>query len=234
MNPETQDLNQATLHYLDVIYRLSQGGEPATTNVIAERLGVTPSGASIMLRRLARRKLVQLTPYKGATLTPQGIKVALRTIRRHRLLEVFLIQVMGFRWHEVDKHAHALETVIDQEFEDRIDEITGHPTRCPHGHVIPTRDGVMPAVPDVKLVIQPIGTAGVIRCIDTDKPEWLEYFGQLGLMPGASITLKSIAPYGGAVTVATSEQTITLGYPLAEVILIEPDRTGDTTPTQSA
>ncbi|MGQ9815664.1 MAG: metal-dependent transcriptional regulator [Candidatus Roseilinea sp.] len=224
MNKETQSLNDATLHYLDTIYRLSQDGKPATTNAIAEKLGVTPSGASIMLKRLADRKLVQLKPYKGATLTPQGMRIALRTIRRHRLLEVFLIQVMGFKWHEVDKYAHALETVVDQEFEDRIAAITGNPLRCPHGHVIPTRDGTLPTVPDVKLIACPAGTSGVIRCIDTDKAEWLEYFGQLSLMPGTRITLKSIAPYGGAVTVSTSRETITLGFELAEVILIEPDK----------
>ncbi len=224
METEIQSLNDATLHYLDAIYRLSEDGEPATTNTIAEKLGVTPSGASIMLKRLADRKLVQLKPYKGATLTPQGVKIALRTIRRHRLLEVFLIQVMGFKWHEVDKHAHALETVIDQEFEDRIAAITGNPSRCPHGHVIPTRDGVLPPVPDMKLIACPAGTSGVIRCIDTDKVEWLEYFGQLGLMPGARVTLKSIAPYGGAVTVSTPRETMTLGLQLAELILIEPDK----------
>jgi len=224
MDTAIQTLNDATLHYLDAIYRLSEDGEPATTNTIAEKLGVTPSGASIMLKRLADRKLVQLKPYKGATLTPQGVRIALRTIRRHRLLEVFLIQVMGFKWHEVDKHAHALETVIDQEFEDRIAEITGHPARCPHGHVIPTRDGVLPPTTDVKLVACPIGASGVIRCIDTDNVEWLEYFGQLGLMPGARVTLKSIAPYGGAVTVSTPRDTMTLGLQLAELILIEPDK----------
>ncbi len=227
MDTEIQSLNDATLHYLDAIYRLSQDGQPATTNTIAGKLGVTPSGASIMLKRLADRKLVQLTPYKGATLTPQGVRIALRTIRRHRLLEVFLIQVMGFQWHEVDKHAHALETVIDQEFEDRIAEITGNPTRCPHGHVIPTRDGVLPRVPDVKLVSCPVGASGVIRCIDTDNAEWLEYFGQLGLMPDARVTLKSIAPYGGAVTISTPHDSITLGFELAEVILIEPDKPAD-------
>ncbi|MCS7324694.1 MAG: metal-dependent transcriptional regulator, partial [Thermoflexales bacterium] len=101
-------INDATLHYLDVIYRLTQDGQPANTTEIAAKLGVTPSGASVMLRRLAERKLVQLTPYKGALLTPQGQQIALRTIRRHRLLEMFLHKVMGFAWDEVDEHAHAL------------------------------------------------------------------------------------------------------------------------------
>lgn len=213
--------NEATLRYLDAIYRLSQRGAPAGANAIADHLGVTPSAASLMLRRLAARGLAQIEPYKGVTLTPTGLKLALRTVRRHRLLEVFLTQVMGFQWHEVDRHAHALETAIDQDFEDRIDEMTGHPTRCPHGHVIPTREGVLPAVPDVRLVDCPPGATGVIRCVDTDRAEWLEYLGRLGLTPGARVTLRSIAPFGGVVTLLTPRETISLGLPLAEVILIE-------------
>ncbi len=213
--------NETTLRYLEAIYRLSQHGAPAGVNAIADRLGVTPSAASLMFRRLAARKLAHIEPHKGVRLTPHGLKLALRTIRRHRLLEVFLAQVMGFQWHNVDHHAHALETAIDQEFEDRIDEMTGHPTRCPHGHVIPTREGILPAVSDVRLVDCPAGTSGVIRCVDTERSEWLEYLGRLKLMPGARVTLKSIAPFGGPVTLLGPREALTLGLPLAEVILIE-------------
>jgi DtxR family Mn-dependent transcriptional regulator len=215
------DVNDATLHYLDVIYRLTQQAEAANTTEIAHRLGVTPSGASVMLKRLADRKLVQLTPYKGATLTPHGKKIALRTIRRHRLLEMFLAQVMGFEWHEVDEHAHALETSINEEFEDRMDAILGHPTRCPHGHLIPNKDGSLPKVKDVPLMDQEIGSKGVIRLVDTDNSEWLKYLGDQGLMPGTQIALTGIAPYGGPVTIQTPSSTLTLGRNLAELVFIE-------------
>ncbi|MCS7061196.1 MAG: metal-dependent transcriptional regulator [Anaerolineae bacterium] len=218
-----ETLNEATLRYLDAIYRLSQHGEPAGNNALAERLNVTPSAASLMLRRLARRGLVEIKPYKGVVLTARGLSIALRTVRRHRLLEVFLVQVMRFPWHHVDRHAQALQTVIDQEFEDRIDQITGHPTRCPHGHIIPTREGVLPPVADVRLLDCPVGTSGVIRCVDTDRDDWLEYLGRLGLVPGAHVTLESIAPFGGPATLRTEREVITLGFQLAEVIWIEQD-----------
>lgn len=216
-------VNDATLHYLDVIYRLTQNGDAANTTDIAEKLGVTPSGASVMLKRLAERKLVQLTPYKGATLTPQGQRLALRTIRRHRLLEMFLHQVMGFEWHEVDDHAHALETAINEPFEDRMDEMLGHPKRCPHGHLIPGKDGMMPQVNDVPLMTQPPGSTGIVRCVDTDNSDWLKYLGDQGLKPGTPVTLKSIAPYGGPITIETPDNTLSLGHNLAELIYIEPD-----------
>lgn len=215
--------NEATARYLDAIYRLSARSRPVGSNAIADRVGVTPSAASLMLRRLARRGLVEIEPYKGVTLTPEGMKIALRVVRRHRLLEAFLAQIMGFGWHEVDRHAQGLQAVIDQEFEDRLDALTGHPTRCPHGHVIPTRDGVLPAVSDVRLIDCPRGASGVVRCVDTDRDEWLEYLGKLGIVPGARVTLQSIAPYGGAVAVRAERQIITLGIQLAETILIEKD-----------
>jgi len=214
-------VNDATLHYLDVIYRLTQGGEAANTSEIADKLHVTPSGASVMLKRLAERQLVQLTPYRGATLTVAGQRIALRTIRRHRLLEMFLHQVMGFAWHEVDDHAHALETSINEQFEDRMDVMLDHPTRCPHGHLIPTKDGVLPTVRDVPLIQQSPGITGIIRLVDTDDGEWLKYLGDEGLMPGTQVTLKSIAPYGGPVSIGTPGGTVTLGRNLAELIFVE-------------
>jgi len=216
-------VNDATLHYLDVIYRLTQQADAANTTDIAEKLGVTPSGASIMLKRLAERKLVQLTPYKGATLTPQGRRLALRTIRRHRLLEMFLHKVMGFEWHEVDDHAHVLETAINEPLEDRMDEMLGHPTRCPHGHLIPRKDGSLPEVNDVPILTVPPSTTGVVRCVDTDNSDWLKYLGDQGLKPGTPVKLKDIAPYGGPINIETPEGTLAIGQNLAELIYIEPD-----------
>jgi Fe2+ transport system protein FeoA len=79
----------------------------------------------------------------------------------------------------------------------------------------------MPPAPDVLLLKQPPGTQGIVRCVDTDNNEWLEYFGKLGLMPGTRVTLKDIAPYGGPVTIQTSDDTIRLGHNLAQLIYIE-------------
>ena len=232
MSDQTQDvhanqndavsLNDATLHYLDVIYRLTATGtEVANTTEIAENVGVSASGASVMLRRLAERGWVQLTRYKGATLTPMGKRVALRTVRRHRLLELFLHEVMKFEWHEVDTHAHALETSITEAFEDRMDELLNHPIRCPHGHLIPAKDGSLPIVKDVRLVDQCVGTAGILRLVDTDNSDWLKYLGDQGLKPGVNLKLKEVAPYGGPISIETQQHTHNLGRSLAELMFVE-------------
>lgn len=214
------DLNEATARYLEAIYRLSQE-QPASNIAISERLDVTPSSVSLMLRRLTQRGLVKTVPYKGTVLTPQGLSIALRVVRRHRLLEVFLMQTLDFKWHEVDAHARTLQATLTAELEDRIDRFTGYPKRCPHGHVIPDKNGALMAVSDVQLVTCPPGTRGVVRRVDTEDADWLEYLGELGLMPGAEVRLQSIAPHGGAVTIAFARHVITLGFPLAKVIWIE-------------
>lgn len=221
MQREAIGINDATLHYLDIVYRLTINGEAATTSEIAKRLGVTASGASVMLKRLSERRLIQLTPYKGALLTPQGRRIALRTIRRHRLLEMFLVKVMHFAWHEVDEHAHALETSINEAFEDRMDAMLGHPTRCPHGHLIPDKDGVLPKVDDIPLLELPVGARAVVRCVDTDESDLLKYVGDQGVIPGSGIVMHSIAPYGGPVTLETEHGVCSLGRNIAEIVFVE-------------
>jgi DtxR family Mn-dependent transcriptional regulator len=103
----------------------------------------------------------------------------------------------------------------------RMDQMLGHPARCPHGHLIPSKDGVLPEVNDVPLLQQSPGTTGVVRCVDTDNSDWLKYLGEQGLKPGAQVLVSAIAPYGGPVTLTTPAGAVSLGRNLAELIFIE-------------
>ena len=94
-----------------------------------------------MVKRLREMKLVRYERADGLALTPSGTKVALEILRHHRLLEVYLKEALGYTWDRVDQEAEKLEHVISEEFEDRIDELLGHPTHDPHGAPIPTKDG---------------------------------------------------------------------------------------------
>src|SRR5262245_45422928 len=127
--------------YLGEIYRLERTAEGVTTSALAERLEVSSSAVARMLRRLHDHAMLRHVPYKGVQLTSQGESEALRSIRRHRLLEVFLVKVMGFSWDEVHEQAHGLQLTITDAFEDRMDVVAGYPTHCPHGDPIPTKDG---------------------------------------------------------------------------------------------
>lgn len=132
MTPAVQD-------YVKAIHSLTASGEPASTKRIAHYLGTSQPSVSKMLRLLANRGWVEHTPYYGAKLTEKGDRMALEIIRHHRLLERYLMEHLGFREDEVHEQAEVLEHHISEEFEDRIDELMGHPETCPHGRPIPAK-----------------------------------------------------------------------------------------------
>src|SRR6187549_3851236 len=132
---------QGAENYAKALYEL-QGREqsPVGTSAVAERLGVTSASASGMLRRLADEGLVEYTPYHGARLTPEGERIALEVIRHHRLLELFLAEVLGMPWDRVHTEAEVLEHHISEELEELIAAKLGQPDLDPHGDPIPNRD----------------------------------------------------------------------------------------------
>ena len=131
--------------YLKAIYKLeaADGGPPVSSGAIAEAMQVAPASASNMVRRLDDLGFIEYEAYAGATLTEPGRAVALEVIRHHRLLELYLKEVMGFDWSAVHHEAERLEHHISETFEDRIEEMLDHPTHDPHGHPIPTREGTV-------------------------------------------------------------------------------------------
>lgn len=124
--------------YVKAIYHLGKR-EAVSTQSIADRLGLTAAAVSKMLRSLHRDGLVLHKPYYGARLTDKGFRLAEEMVRHHRLIERYLVEHLGFSEDEVHAQAEVLEHYISEEFEDRIAEIMGHPTECPHGSPIPAK-----------------------------------------------------------------------------------------------
>jgi len=222
-NGETaESITHARREYLAEIYRLqSSTDEPVTTTAVAVRLEVSPPAVVRMIRRLSLEGYLRRQPYKGVRLTPEGEREALKSIRRHRLLEAFLVTVMKFGWDEVHEHAHGMESVINEQFEDRMDELAGYPKRCPHGDPIPSKDGQMPAINDVSLAATPLGTEGVIRRIRNHTPDKLRYLAEHQLVPGAAITLLNRAPFNGPVRLKAPNGEHVLGAEMANDLFIE-------------
>ncbi len=183
--------------YLAEIYRLGQGGVWVSTTALAERLNVSGPATVRMVRRLHEGGLVDHLPYRGVRLTPSGNKAALLGIRRHRLVERFLVEVLKFGWHEVHDEADELQKGITKRLEERMDEIMGHPTTCPHGDPIPSADGVMPELNDIPLTVVPPGNRGQISRVRAREPEKLKYLAEIGLVPGVSFELLNRAPFNG-------------------------------------
>jgi DtxR family transcriptional regulator, Mn-dependent transcriptional regulator len=231
------------LDYLANIYRLDQREHKVTTGALAECMHVSAAAASSMLKRLEEAALIARSGADGVTLTDQGRLAALQLIRRHRLLEVFLVEVMGFSWDQVEAEAHRLEHSVRAAFEDRMDMLCGYPTHCPHGDPIPTKDGVIVEDTSISLVTISDGQDACIRRVATDDARILRYLSRLGLMPGQQVRLIEIAPFNGPVSLERLDdhngqgsqkldQQI-LGHELARLLYVDVDYGHETTPVAS-
>jgi DtxR family Mn-dependent transcriptional regulator len=207
--------------YLGEIYRLERSLEGVTNLALAERLEVTASAVARMLRRLDQAGMLTHVPYQGVKLSEQGEREALRSIRRHRLLEVFLVKVMGFGWDQVHEESHGLQLTISDAFEDRMDELAGHPSHCPHGDPIPTKDGRMAPTHDQPIVEAPIGAQVVLRRVKTDDGDKLRYLAELGLVPGVKLKVVNHAPFNGPLRIKANGQEHVLGTELAKTLRVE-------------
>src|SRR5260221_5434985 len=132
---------RAQQDYLKALYKLHGDTRPVPTRELAQRLGISSPSVSEMVSRLTARGLVEHDGYRGQQLTREGRRVALELVRHHRLLEMFLVQVLGYSWDEVHDEAERLEHVISERMEQRIFELLGRPELDPHGHAIPTLAG---------------------------------------------------------------------------------------------
>lgn len=209
--------SEAVEDYLKTIYLLREEaqarGESArvTTNALAERLGVEPGSVTGMLKKLSGGKddvppLLRHEPYHGVELTEIGEKLALEIVRHHRLLELYLTRVLGFRWDEVHEQADEMEHVISEEFEEKIDSMLGSPAADPHGDPIPTREGALPEQPELlSLADLTPGETGVIRRVRDQTPDLLRHLDSLHLCPNAEVTVLERAPFGGPVRLRVRE-----------------------------
>jgi DtxR family Mn-dependent transcriptional regulator len=173
--------------YLKAIYKLQEGDEPVTTLALANRLGVSAASATGMVKKLATQALVEHTPYHGVRLTAQGEADALELIRHHRLLELFLTQQVGMPWGKVDAEAEALEHVISEDLEERLDEILGYPTRDPHGDPIPSRAGGVATQHLERLSQLARGDRAIVRRVSDRDAAALHRLGAANLFPGADL-----------------------------------------------
>jgi DtxR family Mn-dependent transcriptional regulator len=195
------DLSVAIQDYLKEIYKLQAAGERATTTAIARRMGVAPSSATSMLKKLAVLGLAEHAPYRGVELSDAGAKIALEVIRHHRLLEQYLAETLGVGIDAVHAEADRLEHVISEELEARIDEQLGYPTHDPHGDPIPDPELNVDRTSLRSLEALVPGEEATVRRIPDGDAELLRYLAHLTLLPGRRVTMRESAPFGGPLTV---------------------------------
>ena len=155
------------------------------------------------------------------TLTKEGRKAALEVIRHHRLLEAWLVQTLGYSWDEVHEEAERLEHVISEDFERRIAAAMGHPTRDPHGELIPTADLRMPSDNSLPLSALRRGQTAIIQRVKASDAELLRYLEGLGLIPGAQIEVKDDSPFDHNLTVKIGRKSHVLGLSITSKIFVQ-------------
>lgn len=214
--------------YLKAIYAISKRSGAAANSEIAQRLAIAPASVSGMVRRLADQGLLAYERYHGVKLTESGRRAALRTLRRHRVIEAYLSKALGYPWDRVHGEAERLEHAASDELVDRMAATIGEPGVDPHGAPIPTRDGAVDETEYTSLAQLAVGTSGVIVRVSDEEPGMLRYLGELSILPGETITVKSRAPYDGPITLSIGGEELSIGPALAASVLIAPlaDRPG--------
>jgi DtxR family Mn-dependent transcriptional regulator len=209
------ELSVAIQDYLKEIYKIQASGERATTTAIAKRMGVAPSSATSMLKKLAALGLAEHAPYRGIELSEAGTKIALEVIRHHRLIEQYLAETLGLSIDAVHAEADRLEHVLSEELEARIDERLGYPTHDPHGDPIPDA-GLNVERSELRSLeaLEPGEEATVKRVPDGDA-DLLRYLAKLALVPGGRVTMRRSEPFGGPLTVLVSGQEHAISRELA-------------------
>ncbi len=211
--------------YLEAIYRLEREGPGVSTSALANELGVAAASVSGMLKKLSTDGFVEHKARGEAKLTQAGLAVAVRVLRRHRLAECLLTQTLGMPWDEVHEEACRLEHAISARVEERLVAFLGDPKTCPHGHPIPPADLSDPDRPGVPLAQLDPGASTTVHGVTEELSELLRYLGEIGMRPGAAITLLEKAPLGGPLTVRVGERTHAISLELARMITVLPPAT---------
>ncbi len=213
-------LSQSIEDYLKSIYILNSEGAGASTTNIANMLEVSSASVTNMIKKLDEMGLVEYISYKGVKLTEAGEKIALEMLRHHRLLELYLKEVMGYSWADVHDEAEKLEHHISEQFEDRIAEILDNPTHDPHGDPIPSKDGIIPEVALLPLTGAEAGKRYLIGRVKDQDSELLRFLEAEGLVPGVEIEIIELSPFEGPVKLNINRKEKVVGNQVAAQIYL--------------
>jgi DtxR family Mn-dependent transcriptional regulator len=213
-------------NYLKAIYQgqsaLPRDERLVSMGQVATALGVTPGTATTMVKALAESGLAEYEPYSGVRLTAAGEKLAGLVLRRHRLVELFLVKVMGMSWAEVHDEAEQLEHVVSERLIERIDEMLGRPTHDPHGDPIPNPDGAIASKDLDSLLTCPVGTPLKVTRVADQDPAFLRFIENNDLKPGQPVEVETRDPAADSVLLRGKDRRrITIGARAASKLLVE-------------
>lgn len=217
--------SQTVENYLKAIYvaeaALGDADALVPMGQVASALGVVPGTATTMVKALAESGLVRYEPYSGVRLTAAGARLAALVLRRHRLIEQFLVEVMGMSWADVHAEAEHLEHAVSDRLIARIDEMLGHPSVDPHGDPIPDAEGAVSALEGETLLSCPLGArVRVLRVLDQNAA-FLRFVEENGLKPGEAVAVADRDPAADSVRVRRADGSeLAIGARAASKLLV--------------
>ncbi len=206
--------------YLRAIHSLRGWERRVSVSEVADLMGVAVASASHMMKRLADLKLVEHAPYRGVELTEEGEREALLLIRRHRIVELFLTELVGLPWDKVHEEAERLEHAVSDQLLERIAELLGHPTVDPHGDPIPSVEGRMDEEALASLTDIEEGLKVRIRRVTAQDPEMLQYLASIGLKPDKTVVLLAKGPFEGPLTLLVDDAEQVIGWNVARKVKV--------------
>ncbi len=210
--------------YLKCIYLEQErnDGTLVSPGQIAQALGVAPGTVTAMMKTLTDSELVTYEPYAGVRLTHGGRKLATHVLRRHRLVELFLVRIMGMDWSEVHQDAEILEHAVSDRLLTRMDDMLGSPEFDPHGDPIPSATGKIPSLTLDSLLNCPTGRPLRVARVTDQRAEFLQLLEKHQLKPGAGVSVQGRDPLRETVMVQPANgPSLQLGFPAASRVLVD-------------
>ena len=212
-------------NYLKAIFQAQIGlnrGDLVPMGRLASALGVVPGTATTMVKTLAESGLVKYEPYAGVRLTAAGEKLAAMVLRRHRLIELFLVKVMGMSWTEVHDEAEHLEHAVSERLIDRIDEMLGRPKFDPHGDPIPDSHGAFDRKHYDTLLTCPIHSRVTVSRVTDQDSAFLLFVERHDLKPGSVVEVEERDEVADSVRLkGEGNKRVTIGARAASKVLVE-------------
>lgn len=207
--------------FLKAVYALQQSSERVSTNALAEHLRVKAPSVTDMARRMEGAGLIHYKKYHGVRLTIEGERTALSVIRRHRMIELYLVQELGYELHEVHAEAERLEHAVSDRFIEALDRKLGTPEIDPHGDPIPSPEGYLAPSASIPLTELPHGTEARIARLHTSSPDMLQHIVDREFRLGDIIAVTARDPFHGPLTLLLNGRREIIGYTVASCIYVD-------------
>lgn len=207
--------------FLKAVYALQQAADRVSTNALAEHLRVKAPSVTDMARRMEGAGLIHYKKYHGVRLTDEGERTALNVIRRHRMIELYLVQELGYELQEVHAEAERLEHAVSDRFIEALDRKLGNPEIDPHGDPIPSAEGYLPPSSAIPLTDLPLEQAAKITRLHTSSPDMIQYLVDREFKLGDSIAVTARDPFHGPLSIMVEGRREVIGYTVAACIYVE-------------